>query len=453
MDGFPTLPIEVARMILIETVKARGLRRAARLRFVSRCWKREVTDAIIDSGVLDGHWELTLSPFWPEYLMRHLMRTHRPLSRALRLLRLAAECVVAFRRSGNTMDSSSDDHSAVRQYLWEICQTHQRKRSWFTHQSLFLFLVSEPITPIHDTDEDFKLVLLAAASATNDVALVEQLLPTISEDCTRLFFSNTPPRCSPIVGHIGHPLEVAAFRGHVEVVRLLLGAVREPSLLKKARDAVLVHAAEGNQMETLELGLLPRYGSYDQALVIALKFTSSPDIFERVFSLCKDHSAEDLSADEPLGMAMRAPTVDLDDCLRWAAMRGHLIMTQRLSVGGLVSMAAEYGHTEVVAFLLERGLEYDPASLSWAAGYGNADCVRFLLERGAADRTDSMDQALVKAVKKENEPVVRLLLEWDNPPDKEAWQGALDAAEEQGLSSMISVLNGYKYLRRWVRTD
>ncbi|KAK7955737.1 uncharacterized protein PG986_004959 [Apiospora aurea] len=74
-----------------------------------------------------------------------------------------------------------DGHDAVRQYLWEICQTHQKKGSWFTHESLSLFLVSEPITPIHDTDEDFKLVLLAAASATNDVALVEQLLPAISE--------------------------------------------------------------------------------------------------------------------------------------------------------------------------------------------------------------------------------------------------------------------------------
>ncbi|KAK7955736.1 uncharacterized protein PG986_004958 [Apiospora aurea] len=209
-------------------------------------------------------------------------------------------------------------------------------------------------------------------------------------------------------------------------------------------------------METLELGLLPRYGSYDQALFIALEFTSSPGIFERVFSLCKDHSAEDLSADEPLGMAMRAPTVDLDDWLRSAAKRGHLIMMQRLVQLGASLHNADQLNLRLFEYWGGSSPwlpKYDPASLEWAAWYGNTDGVRLLLEHGAADHSEQMGGALVKAFEKENEPVVRLLLEWDNPPDKEAWQGALDAAEEQGLSSMISVLNSYKYLRRWVRTD
>ncbi|KAK8052325.1 ankyrin [Apiospora rasikravindrae] len=468
MEGFPTLPIEVARMIMTEAVKARGLERATRLRFVSRSWKREVTDAIIGSGLLDGHKELPRSPFWPEYLMRHLVQTHRPLSRALRMMRLAAECVVAF-RSGKALGSGSDDPDAVRQYLWEICQLFPRNYH-STQEYQALFLVPEIIAPIHETDEDFKLVLLAAAAATNDVALVEQLLPTMPEGCA--------------LGHIGHPLEVAAARGHVKVVRLLLGAIREPSLLKTARDKALVHAAECNQMETLELCLLPRYESYEVPLITALELTTSPDVFERVFSLCKDHMAEDHAADTPPGVAPWWPTPEqerqdrLDGYLMSAVTRGDLIMMERLvqlgaslhsadrmnqgdcAWGQLVFLAAAHGRTEVAAYLLERGIAYNPCSLDFAARYGNADGVRLLLEHGAADHAEPvweggripMGEALLEAVERENEPVVRLLLEWDNPPEKGAWQRALDTAEERGLSSMVGVLNGYKYSRRWVRT-
>lgn len=41
MDGFPLLLLEVSRQILFEAVQLRGLKRAVRLRFVSRSWDRE----------------------------------------------------------------------------------------------------------------------------------------------------------------------------------------------------------------------------------------------------------------------------------------------------------------------------------------------------------------------------------------------------------------------------
>ncbi|KAK8043116.1 hypothetical protein PG994_013599 [Apiospora phragmitis] len=175
MDGFSNIPLEIARLIMVQAVKVRKIRRAVRFSFVHRSWDREVTEAIIESGILDGLPELEDSPFWPKYLMHKILCTHTPLPRSIRIIRLAAERVLAF-RGGKT---SSDDHDALRQYLWEICQLFPRRQryEWFT--------LPEQIGPMQDSDEDFKRALLAAAAATNDLALVKQLPPN-QEECTHL---------------------------------------------------------------------------------------------------------------------------------------------------------------------------------------------------------------------------------------------------------------------------
>ncbi|WP_280467926.1 ankyrin repeat domain-containing protein [Nocardia cyriacigeorgica] len=50
--------------------------------------------------------------------------------------------------------------------------------------------------------------------------------------------------------------------------------------------------------------------------------------------------------------------------------------------GTLLSWAAEWGRTEIVAYLLAQGIEAEPIALSKAAGKGHAKTVRLLLDHG-----------------------------------------------------------------------
>ena len=177
MDGFPTLPLEISRLILVEAVRLRGIKRAARLRFVSQSWNREITEAIFESGMLDGLGLLHLSPFWPKYLTYKIMRRDKPLSRALCIIRRVAERVLAFRGQGNS------NVDALRQYVLEICQLspHCNRcgpgyQSWFEVPEQM-----EAGRKSIDDSEEFKEALLAAAAYTNDIALVRQLLPAMQE--------------------------------------------------------------------------------------------------------------------------------------------------------------------------------------------------------------------------------------------------------------------------------
>lgn len=168
MDGFPTLPIEIARLILVQAVRVRGIKRAARLRFVSQSWNREVTEVIFQSGILDDLQTLRCSPLWPRYLTYKTMHQGTPLSRQLCIIRRVAERVLLFRGEGSSED-------ALGTYIFEIFQLCQDLCCFHLH-------ITEQMESLEDSDEDFKEALLAAAACTNDIALVKQLLPAM-QDC------------------------------------------------------------------------------------------------------------------------------------------------------------------------------------------------------------------------------------------------------------------------------
>ncbi|GKT58224.1 NACHT and ankyrin domain-containing protein [Colletotrichum tofieldiae] len=181
MDGFPPMPAEIVRLISIEAVRVRGAKRAVRLRLVNRSWNREVMEALFESGISDSFG--SLGPvFWPKHLMHKLRQRENLLSRPLRLIRRAAQHVVAF-RSG---EPNYENHDAVQEYLWEICQLSEDCNvlgpCWPS-----IFEVPEQMDPIQDSDEDFKQTLLAAAAATNDLALVRELLP-LMQGCVHLIY-------------------------------------------------------------------------------------------------------------------------------------------------------------------------------------------------------------------------------------------------------------------------
>ncbi|GJC87849.1 hypothetical protein ColLi_10687 [Colletotrichum liriopes] len=175
------MPAEIVRLISIEAVRVRGVKRAVRLRLVNRSWNREVMEALFESGISDSF--RAFSPvFWPKHLMHKLRQRENLLSRPLRLIRRTAQRVVAF-RSG---EPNYENHDAVQEYLWKICQLSHACNVLGPCWPSF-FKVSEQMDPIQDSDEDFKQTLLAAAAATNDLALVRELLP-LMQGCVHLIY-------------------------------------------------------------------------------------------------------------------------------------------------------------------------------------------------------------------------------------------------------------------------
>ena len=91
---------------------------------------------------------------------------------------------------------------------------------------------------------------------------------------------------------LGYPIENAAFQGHVEVLSLLLVSI-DPSCLEDARDDGVLGASRGNQVGTLELCLKSTYDVYNDALVNALRETTSIAVFDCIFPLCKSLLVDD----------------------------------------------------------------------------------------------------------------------------------------------------------------
>ncbi|KAF4609458.1 hypothetical protein G7Y89_g15858 [Cudoniella acicularis] len=452
MDGFPTLSIEIVRLILIEAVRVRGVKRAARLRLVSRSWNREVTEAILQSGILDGLDNLFSSSFWPQYITNRTFRKE-PLSRSFRIIRQVAERVLVFRG-----ESISDD--ALRQYVLDICQ------SFPSHMGLSSIINPRLEAPaeqrkagmeiIEDSDEDFKGTLLAAAACTNDIALVKHLLPAM-QDCLYLIAQDgSHDEHCPI---LGYPLDIAAFKGNAEVMRMLLEVLKDIDHLEPARDLAAGFAGEGNQMVTLELCLDPVYTGHNQFVLAAAEDTTSTEIFDRVLQLCKDHLIDDARLalhprpDKLLGEFLSKRLTSAVACGQLAMVR-HLLQLgvkpcdirtgdEDYGYYGLINRAASRGHTSVIACLLENGVTITSRSLEAASRHGNPSCVKILLEHGAID-SFKPGSALLESIKRENELVLRQLIESGMRMNESLKEQALYITEKEGLLSMSKIIQEYR---------
>lgn len=179
------MPGEIVRLIGIEAVRARGVKRAVRLRLVNGSWNREITEAIVESGILNGHQKVAESCLWPKLLMHKIRLGDNLPSRKLRLIYRAAQRVVAFRAG----KSGSENPEALQAYLWDICQLSPEASVYGPRRMHGFFMPDEHVTPIHDSDDDFRETLLAVAAATNDLALVQELLPSM-QDFPHLVYQN-----------------------------------------------------------------------------------------------------------------------------------------------------------------------------------------------------------------------------------------------------------------------
>ncbi len=166
------LPTEIFHAILIAAVKVRSVKRATRLRYVSKLWSAAVLEAIYASGILDSE-KICSSTMW-HYVAYRTLRQPGRLSRPLRIIREVTERLVAHR---NPDVICTDD--AVRDCVFEICSRHPEGRdrrlvlgdNWSQETDI-------PIQSIDEEDDDFKQALMAAAVWTNEVELVQNLLPS-----------------------------------------------------------------------------------------------------------------------------------------------------------------------------------------------------------------------------------------------------------------------------------
>ncbi|KAI0861016.1 hypothetical protein F4860DRAFT_514380 [Xylaria cubensis] len=449
---FSALPPEIVCQIILHAVKVRGIKRAGRLRYVSKSWDAVVLDAICTSGVLDGY-ERSCS-YLPRLFAQRIMAS-RTLSRPLCIIRQVAACIVSHRNKGR---DNGDSYDAFRDCVSDLCQSCDRSiglrdmpfgDDWFVH-------ADSPTLPIDEHDKQFRQALLAAAAWTNEVALVHEILPFF-RDCLHLICPNGSGDLGRPV--FGYPLSLAAYRGNNEIMSLLLGAVTTdgPKDLMPLGYA-LKNAIRGNQLSTVELILEPQQKwvlDYNMDLVHGVRETADIDIFKRLVPFVRDY---------PIFIRRLRFKPDywrvrtLPEMVCSAASNGNSAILKYLveeeggelperwykthSDHGPVESAAKDGRIDALVYLLGKGIPLRPATPQLAARSRNPDVMRVAIEGGMQQNLNlEFGPALLTATERENEQVVRLLLSCEHVRiDDESKARARRRAEELGLESMAEML-------------
>ncbi|KAI1745414.1 hypothetical protein F4680DRAFT_465380 [Xylaria scruposa] len=437
---FSTLPPEMVYQIILHAVKERGIKRAGRLRYVSKSWDATVLDAICVSGVLDAIyvsrvWDRRVIPNCPyisRYFAQRIMGRPQTLC-TLRIIRQVAARIISHRNKGR---DDGDSYDALRDCVFDLC------RLWIEFKSPCLdywFRCEKSLTqPFDENDERFLQALLAAAAWTNEVALVHELLPFFRDSPHMISLRpGDPTTFSPV---FGYPIPMAARRGHNEIMSLLIDAVitngfRDHFVLGEA----LWSAVRGNQLSTVELILKPQLilesGFYNSCLHHGLRHTADINIFKRLAPIARGQDFWILS--------------------RWvcdAASNGNLAILKHLieEEGAKptewewpLEEAARNGRMDALVYLLRKGFPLRPGLPLSAAKSRNPDVMRVIIEAGTQQNTYlEPGPALVTATERENDRVVRLLLRCEHVKINDEYKArALQRAEELGLESMAEMLD------------
>ncbi|WQF77155.1 Putative ankyrin repeat-containing domain superfamily [Colletotrichum destructivum] len=454
MDGFPPLPAEITRLIAIEIVRARSIKRALRLRRVNRSWDYEIVEAIVESGVLEENPKVKAywTPLKAKYVMHKLQQREGLLSRGFRIVRKVAQRLVALR----TGKPESETQDEIQEVLWEFCKVTQ---DYYRYNEDSWFEVPEEIEPIDESEGAFRGTMVAGAVALNDLHLLRQVLPLVEdEDSEHLIHMQTD-----IEDYVlGWPLDIAAYRGYTEALRMLFKVVQPRLGRTSAWSSAIECASAGSQIETAKLSLFPLGNStadepYED-LLSEMK-TKTPEVFDCLYEWCKDNLLKSHYKPGEIRDLEHARSELRDQAYRWASSYGNLPMMKYLVDHGvppkleerlpddedtfhtMISVVADGGYDDAMTFLLENGQQISSQSLEYACRHGNPACVRILLEHGAKD-TFKPGSALLEAVKGEHEQVLHLL-ESDGSVSEDHRKQAMEFAEKEGLESMSQLIKDY----------
>ncbi|RWA03291.1 hypothetical protein EKO27_g11814 [Xylaria grammica] len=461
---FSALPPEIVYQIILHAVKARGIKRAGRLRYISKSWDAVVLDAIFASRVLDvifasrvlDEHKRRCCSYLPRYFAQRVMGRPRTLSRPLRIIRQVAARIVNYRNGGR---DDGDGYEALRDCVFDLCRSchtsigHRNRPpgdDWFVD-------AESSMLPIDEHDKQFRQALLAAAAWTNEVALVREILPFF-RDSLHLIGPNGDDRLEfqPV---FGYPISLAAYRGNNEIMSLLLEAVTADGRrdIEPLGDA-LKNAIRGNQLSTVELILGPQRKpllGYMMNLVDGIRGTADIDIFKRLVPFAREYpTVTPRLRSRPDYWRVRT----LPAMVCSAASDGNLAILKYLveeeggepterwykthKDQGPVMSAATDGRIEALVYLLDRGMLVRPVTPRFAARSRNPDVMRVVIEGGVQQNSNlEFGPALVTATERENEEVVRLLLRCEHVRiDDESKTRARRRAEELGLESMAEML-------------
>ncbi|KAI1361356.1 ankyrin [Xylaria arbuscula] len=409
---FSNIPTELVHNILVVAVRLRSLKRAVRLRLVSRAWNTAVEYALFDSGLLDKDRFIASAfcrdaalGFWQRYLAYRVLHNTKWPSRRLMMICQLAECIIDMRSQ-------------------KICHVAMVFGGLWKGTEGGLMPEGKPIARFDRDCGGFWRALLAATACTNDVDLVVRLQSARSNiDTSKAtgFSTDTVdiPREIYRSKRVDTPelpfdeYSAAAYNGNVEVISVLM-----------ANEAQMGKRSSFNASS-------PDFPGLREYLVSALQLTTNIDIFKRCFELVKDHLQH-----HP---CRRYDPVHLQELPK----NGAVVLLEFLAE---LCLAAANGHEDVVRWLLNRDAAID-RSLHAAVAHGSYGITRLLLEHGAINDHEAVQMALIESIKKEHETLFWLLVSYGARLDEETHIKAMGIAKKEQLDSMEKLLEEYANMK------
>ncbi|KAK7936702.1 uncharacterized protein PG986_015140 [Apiospora aurea] len=373
-------PNEITYQVATEAILGRTLKRAQRLRLVSKTWKEWVDDIHIRLGhfVSDRYWprydfSFQRAPFWPRYIAHVALRSQPDgVSPPLWAIRQAAEWVVG--HSDPPPADSDAAAAAVREHIIGICSLRE------------LWL------------EDKDPIDIWGPFPGNEVPK-----PGEDRDFTR-----------PDRSVLDFALGIASYKGYDTMVSLLLDIYSSEK--EMTLGIVILYAGKGNSLSTLELVLGQECGTCTESPCEAMAHTSSLEIYQKLYAHAKariqgspDINYLDLLAEHMVQMARRGAVPILD----------YLILHRE---------AARAGQLETLDWLLKRRYA-EPFVLAEAVRGGNPAMVQLLLREDASAVNEI---PLEEAVQREHEEMVRILLVEGRYILEQERQGATQCVRRRG---------------------
>ncbi|KAF2112742.1 ankyrin repeat-containing domain protein [Lophiotrema nucula] len=439
-NGFlPCFPLEIWRLVLVEAVCCRGLKRALRLRLVNKLFSAEVIEALSTCQMMDdvqlgiGH-----CPLMSTYFER------RALSE-----RMDNPGFTAIQHIAHLMSSQAGSCT--------------REKLSYRHYANALFRLACRVLPSNAPQWYFRPIIsrskrdnnndtLAAAAGLNKLDLVKELVGQRFEiTCYAPLFERALIAAAvmgnyEVLEYLLSQLDLTkdhcqflmlahtSTRGSPDTVRFILDKMRPHFDLThqpRSRDMNLLEKCLATQhIESFEMVMEERNNSKDSTIPLKeellyellagaagegwtamiaflLELGASPHIPQRTL---ERNERSRLRSKVP--RKRETPSVIHRACEAGSSRAAAMLLAHGASLQGEAELciAASKGHIETVRLLLDRGVE-PRECLGVAAGKGFLDIVKLLLERGADPNTGS-PLPIVKAIDAEHAGVYKTLLDY-----------------------------------------